>query len=193
MSKSPPKIKPATLAPTRAAGNEPPRIRNASMIISLTKYSVFRDVSFGAKNRTINGCFAVPRKQKLMQRSECMSDYKDVYSEESQYYVEQVVSSYELDRKRYERSKQRESKYNDQWKKHPVNLNDVCNMFAPGDQGHKEGVKFVFSGNTHEVKADMASGYLRIYNKDAHQYVKLDGTPGTADETHFKILRREEM
>ena len=122
-----------------------------------------------------------------------MSDYKETYSEESKDYIEKVVSSRELDKNRYERSKQREDRYNEQWKKYPVNLNDICDKFAPGDNGHKEGVKFVFDGSTHEVKADMASGYLRIYNKQTHQYVKLDGTSGTAEETHFKILRREEM
>ena len=67
-----------------------------------------------------------------------MSDYKETYSEESKYYIEKEVSSRELDKNRYERSKQREDKYNEQWKMHPVNLNDICDKFAPGDNGHKK-------------------------------------------------------
>lgn len=41
--------------------------------------------------------------------------------------------------------------------------------------------------------ADMASGYLRIFDKNQKTYIKLDGTPGTDKETHFKIKKREEM
>ena len=122
-----------------------------------------------------------------------MSDYKSVYSEASQYYIEKTVSSSEVEQGRYSRSKQREAKHNEQWKKQPVNLNDICDKFAPGDSGHKEGVKFVFEGDRYKIKADMAAGYLRIYDKASRCYLKLDGTPGTLDETHFKIYRREEM
>ena len=39
----------------------------------------------------------------------------------------------------------------------------------------------------------MAAGYLRIKNKNTNQYVKLDGKPGSNDETHFKIKKRSEM
>ena len=60
--------------------------------------------------------------------------------------------------------------------------------------GHQQGVKYVFEGERYEVKADMASGYLRIYDKVARSYVTLDGIPSDDLElTHFKILRREEM
>ena len=41
--------------------------------------------------------------------------------------------------------------------------------------------------------ADMASGYLRIFDKNQKTYIKPDGTPGTDKETYFKIKKREEM
>ncbi len=122
-----------------------------------------------------------------------MSDYKSVYSEAAQYYITNEVEASSIDRARYERSKLREKKYNELWRRNSVNLNDVCDEFAPGDLGYKEGVKFIFEGDRYKVKADMASGYLRILDKDTGRYVKLDGAPGGLDETHFKIYRREEM
>ena len=51
----------------------------------------------------------------------------------------------------------------------------------------------IFFGGNYNVIADMASGYLRIYDNNLKSYVKLDGTPGTDKETHFKIKKREEM
>ena len=39
----------------------------------------------------------------------------------------------------------------------------------------------------------MVAGYLRIYNKKIKRYVTLDGVPGNNKDTHFKILKREEM
>lgn len=126
-----------------------------------------------------------------------MADYKSAYSEASQYYVEHVIPSSGIDRDRYARSKERERKWNESWKKNPVNINDICDKFAPGDEGRKvgkeDGVKYVFEGDAYKVIADMASGYLRIQDKGTRAFVKLDGRPGTAEETHFKIFRREEM
>ncbi len=122
-----------------------------------------------------------------------MSDYKTAYSEVSQHYVETVVPFSDVDQGRYERSKSREARHNDQWIRNPVNINEICDRFTPGDDGYREGVKFVFESDRYLVKADMASGYLRIYDKELRAYVKLDGTPGTLAETHFKILTREEM
>lgn len=123
----------------------------------------------------------------------CMSDYKSVYSEAAQYYVEETVPSSEIDQGRFDRSKKREEKYNENWKERPVNLNEICDKFAPGDAGHKEGVKFVFEGDDYKVVADMATGYLRIQDLNSGKYVTLDGAPSALEETHFKILRREEM
>ncbi|MGI6033435.1 MAG: hypothetical protein ACOX69_08470 [Coriobacteriales bacterium] len=122
-----------------------------------------------------------------------MSDYKSVYSEASQYYVEKEVPSSGTTQAQYDRSKAREAEYNENWKKRPVNLNEICDKFAPGDDGYKDGVKWKFNGERYQVVADMASGYLCIYDKETKTWCKLDGTPGNGDETHFKILRREEM
>ena len=122
-----------------------------------------------------------------------MSDYKSVYSEASQYYVEKEVPSSDVTQAQYDRSKAREAKYNENWKKQPVNLNDICDEFAPGDDGYKDGVKWKFDGERYQVVADMASGYLRIYDKETKRWCRLDGTSGGRDDTHFKILRREEM
>ncbi|MBQ9954938.1 MAG: hypothetical protein IJO87_05855 [Eggerthellaceae bacterium] len=122
-----------------------------------------------------------------------MSDYKSAYSEASQYYVEITTSTSDRDKARFDRSKRREAQWNDEWKKNPVNLNEICDRFAPGDSGRKEGVKFVFEGIQYTVKVDMASGYLRIWDKRAKRYVKVDGSPGDNRSTHFKVLRREGM
>lgn len=123
-----------------------------------------------------------------------MGDAKSAYSEMSGYYVNDVVPSSAIDQGRYDRSKAREERFNESWKRNPVNINDICDRFAPGDMGHQQGVKYIFESEQYEVKADMASGYLRIYDKVARSYVTLDGIPSDNLElTHFKILRREEM
>lgn len=82
--------------------------------------------------------------------------------------------------------------HNVNWEKQKVNINDVVDRFAPKSKGYADGIKFIFKGENYLIKADMASGYLRIVNNKG-QYVKLDGTPGTRAETHFKIKKREEM
>ena len=69
----------------------------------------------------------------------------------------------------------------------------MINKFAPNSVGKEKGVKFIFEGTRYIIKADMASGYLRIYDKVLKDYVKLDGTPGLRSETHFKIKKRSEM
>lgn len=124
-----------------------------------------------------------------------MTDSKNLYSEISHYYVEKTVRISEIDRARYERSKERERRYNEHWKKVPVNINDVVNTFAPGDSGHEKGVTYIFEGPRFQVRADMAAGYLRIYDKQLKAFVTLDGKlPGPQDEPpHYKILKREEM
>jgi hypothetical protein len=130
-------------------------------------------------------------------KEDFVSDYKSAYSEASQYYIDTIVPNSSKDSDRYLRSKAREEQYNDRWMSHSVNLNKICDKFAPGDAGskigHPDGVKYVFKGSRYKVVADMASGYLRIQNLASGKYVKLDGRPGVGDETHFKILRREEM
>ena len=84
-----------------------------------------------------------------------------------------------LDAIRYYRSKVRESKFNENWKKHMVNLNDVVNQYTPGVKGKPKGVKYQFENNKYIIKVDMPSGYLRIYDKSAKMYTKIDGTPST--------------
>ena len=74
-----------------------------------------------------------------------------------------------------------------------VNLNDIVKKFTPGVKGKSKGVKFVFDNGKYIVKVDMPSGYLRIFDKKIKKYVKLDGTPGKNEETHFKVMKRKEM
>lgn len=123
-----------------------------------------------------------------------MSDSKSCYSEASKYYVEVKTRSSEIDAKRYERSKERERLYNENWIKHSVNINDIVDYFTLGCDGCRDGVKFVFENDRYLIKADMPAGYLRIYDKETKQYLMPDGSPcASRDESHFKIKKREEM
>lgn len=123
-----------------------------------------------------------------------MSDSKKLYSEASRYYIEVDVRQNRIDAERYKRSKKREEDFNDMWMKNPVNVNEIVDRFAPNAKVTKHGIKLEFEGDHYIVKADVPSGYLRIYDKEAHSYVTLDGTPcDDRDKTHFKILKREEM
>lgn len=128
-----------------------------------------------------------------------MADYKSAYSDISRDYIENVVPYNEIDQQRYERSKLREERNNENWLKQKVNLNEVVDRFVPEVNGfvetHSEGgVKYDFEGPRYIVKCDKVAGYLRIYDKVTKMYCTLDGTPShNGDETHFKIKRREEM
>ncbi len=122
-----------------------------------------------------------------------MADAKTPYSTVSNYYVTTTVPSSSIDQGRYDRSKERERKYNENWSKQKVNINDIVDRFAPGCNGSVEGVKYVFKGPDYSVIADMASGYLRIKDNKSGEYLKLNGTPGNREETHFKIKKKEEM
>ena len=123
-----------------------------------------------------------------------MSDSKSCYSEASNYYIEVDVAQNEIDAKRYERSKERERRYNDNWKKIMVNINEIVDRFTPGCEGYRDGVKFVFENERYLIKADMPAGYLRIYDKENKCYVMPDGSPCvSADKSHFKIKKREDM
>ncbi len=122
-----------------------------------------------------------------------MADYKDGYSNASQNYVGNVVTSNDVDRERYSRSKAREELYNDNWRKQMVNINDIVNQFVPNSTGYSKGPKYIFENENYTIKADMSAGYLRIYDKKRKRYVKLDRTPGSNEETHFKIKKRSEM
>lgn len=123
-----------------------------------------------------------------------MADSKARYSQAAKYYARILIHSSMLNAIRYYRSKVRESKFNENWKKHMVNLNDVVNQYTPGVKGKPKGVKYQFENNKYIIKVDMPSGYLRIYDKSAKMYTKIDGTPSTDFElTHFKIMKRKEM
>ena len=100
---------------------------------------------------------------------------------------------------RYERSKIREARNNDNWMKQKVNLNEIVDRFIPTNGGvvtqrTEGGVKYNFEGSRYIIKCDKVAGYLRIYDKQEKSYCLLDGTPSkNQDKTHFKIKRREEM
>ena len=98
-----------------------------------------------------------------------------------------------VDQGRYDRSKDRETRWNESWKRQPVDLNDIVSRFTPGAQGRRRGVKYVFENARWRIDADMVAGYLRIYDKRTKKNVKLNGLPGSNKETHFKILKRREM
>ena len=122
-------------------------------------------------------------------------DYKTKYSDKSKEYVEKDVVNNEIDSRRYYRSKLRESKYGKNWEKNKVNINEVVDKFVPNCTNiyTQSGVKLYYENENYRVIADKAGGYLRIYNKKTRKFIKLDGTAGTREETHFKIKRREEM
>jgi hypothetical protein len=128
-----------------------------------------------------------------------MGDYKSAYSDISKDYIEKIVPTSEVEKGRYNRSKEREAQFNEDWLKQKVNLNEVVDRFLPAVEGFVEqhsrgGVKYEFEGERYIVKCDKVAGYLRIYDKKLKSFCRLDGTPSKSEtETHFKIKRREEM
>ena len=122
-------------------------------------------------------------------------DDKDKYSKASKSYVNNDVIENDVDAKRYERSKERERKYNSNWSEHKVNINDVVAKFVPvcRDIRSKGGVKYCYIGDRYTVVADKVAGYLRILDRVRKCYVDLNGNAGSNEETHFKILKRSEM
>ncbi|MDO4443622.1 MAG: hypothetical protein Q4B69_07090 [Slackia sp.] len=123
-----------------------------------------------------------------------MSDSKDCYSKASNYYIEVDVRQQEIDAQRYMRSKNRERKFNDNWMKVQVDINEIVDRFTPGTKGRKKGVKFVFENERYAIKADMPAGYLRIYDKERGGYLSPDGKPcPDNNSSHFKIKKRKEM
>lgn len=123
-----------------------------------------------------------------------MADSKEIYSNNSDNYIKNIVPNSDIDEMRFNNSKAREAKWNENWKQQSVNLNDIVNQFVPDNITYREGMKFVYESTEYKVKADMTSGYLRIWDKKLKKYVKLDGTPSKKNsETHFKIKRRSEM
>ena len=127
-----------------------------------------------------------------------MSDYKTRYSIASNTYIKKTVPENHLDQERYQRSKERERKWKKDWVKQSVALHEVVNKFIPTNDPNRHiktnsGVKFSFYGTRYIVKADKVAGYLRIYDKQARKYCKIDGTPSNSLRlTHFKIKKRKE-
>ena len=117
------------------------------------------------------------------------SDNKALYSKASHYYVTAHAGLNHA----YKKSKNREARHNSEWEKRKVNINEIIDRFASDFTARENRQKMIFFGGKYNVIADMASGYLRIYDNALKTYVKLDGTPGTDKETHFKIKKREEM
>ncbi len=117
------------------------------------------------------------------------NDNKALYSKASQYYVTTQAGT----NPGYGKSKNREAKHNADWESQKVNINEIIDQFAPTFTAKENNQKLIFFGDDYNVITDMASGYLRIYDKNQKAYVKLDGTLGTDKETHFKIKKREEM
>lgn len=124
-----------------------------------------------------------------------MSDSKSIYSAAASIYVTSKTAQDQLEKLCYEKSKAREAKHNEEWKKHFVNLNDIVNIFAPDYTAKEIHGKFIFKSQNgkYNIIADMSAGYLRIYNNEKKRYVKLDGTPGNDKSTHYKIKKRENM
>lgn len=117
-----------------------------------------------------------------------MSDAKSNYSETANKYTENAAG-----KQAYANSKGRESRYNANWKKQSVNLNEVVDKFAPGAKGKAINGKFIYFGDAYNVVADMPSGYVRVFDNKKKKYVTLEGVLGSRKETHYKIKRREEM
>lgn len=127
-----------------------------------------------------------------------MSDYKTGYSDESKNYIDNQVPNSELDQGRYNRSKDREAKFNANWLRRPVNINDVVDQFVPEREVRVSGngVKFNIEGERYQIRCDKVAGYLRIWDKKEKSFCKEDGTPAKKkdnEHTHFKIMKREEM
>ena len=101
-----------------------------------------------------------------------MSDSKSRYSAAARFYAKIVSHGSMRDAIRYALSKAREEKYNENWKKHMVDLNEIVKKFTPGAKGKPKGVKFEFKNDKYIIKVDMPSGYLRIYDRKLKKYVK---------------------
>ena len=123
-----------------------------------------------------------------------MPDSKSNYSLSSSEYVNNEAITNAIDIERAKRSKEREEKYNENWKQNMVNINEIVDKFCPDVVGKTVScVKFVYENENYMIECDKVAGYLRIYDKKAKRYVKADGTPGSSEETHLKIKKREEM
>lgn len=123
-----------------------------------------------------------------------MSDTKSDYSDASRHYLDDIVPQSPTEQERVRKAKEREAKYNDEWIKHSVNINDVVAKFAPEAKGRKKGYKRKYIGKDYIVLADMIAGYLRIIDRRTGRYTTIDGVPSDNQSlTHFKIRKRKDM
>jgi len=123
-----------------------------------------------------------------------MSNAKDDYSEVSRYYCGEQIPRSPKDQKRYVSSRLREWRFNENWKKQKVNINELVDKYAPGVEGMDHRVKFEWKGPEYTVSADMVAGYARVYNNKTKEFLDINGNPSSdGSKTHFKIKRKEEM
>ena len=120
-----------------------------------------------------------------------MSNHKTIYSNLSSYYVGFVVPDSEKAQKDFLSSKKREADWNDNWKKYKVNINVLLDKYVPGVHPKIETVKAVYENNRYRLKADMASGYIRVFDKQKKTFLDINGNPSNDPATtHFKILKK---
>ncbi len=122
-----------------------------------------------------------------------MSDYKTNYSNIAQKDIKENVVESDAKREQYEKVKAMEEKYNVIWNQHKVNINEIVQKFTPDAEPKLKGHKLEYIGNNYHIKADIYAGYLRIFDRKTGKALKADGTPGNLNETHLKILKKEEM
>ena len=122
-----------------------------------------------------------------------MADSKANYSNTASTKISESSSDPKI-QAAYARAKEEERKFNTNWVKNKVDLNDLIDKFAPIHTIKIEGSrKCDIIGEKFIIKADIFNGSARLFDRTIKRYVKLDGTKGTLDQTHFKIKKREEM
>ncbi len=133
-----------------------------------------------------------PRKGLPMEKR--MSNAKEIYSKAAAYYCETKIQLNPLDQARYNRSKEKERQFNENWKKEKVNLIEIVEKYAPNAKAYEKGYKLYFKGDKYTVIADLISGSARIKENATKLWLRLDGSLTKSPEgTHFKIKRWEEM
>lgn len=92
------------------------------------------------------------------------------------------------------RKVKREALFNENWKKNKVNINEIINKYTPNETPKIHGVKSIWKNKDYIIKADMASGYLKIYDRHFKTFLdKYGNLVPDGPDSHMKILRKEEM
>ena len=119
-----------------------------------------------------------------------MADTKTAYSNSAMHYTSQVPFNKNIERASVKAK--RVGKYKS--KMISVDINKIVNEFAPNATIVNNDRKMLFIGEKYVVVADKHAGYLRINIKGTDNYIKLDRTISSKNnETHFRILKKEEM